>query len=225
MPKPPKVWPLKPEVDPVVDPGVEPVVEPGVPARGRTAAGGVGIVGVLRLLSVGIGRGCLLAEAAAPQQPAAPRLAAGSRKSCCAAGPDAGNRRAPNRLPEEAHSRGSLVLAKVHRLPILLAGDRVRILLAHESDFVGGLDQSIDVGRIGIEFLVVHPDSSDVLLAAVHGLQLVVALNLLGDLGQGDGQRDNEQRQHENDRNQDVALLGGTGAADWGGLHHLAVSF
>ena len=65
--------------------------------------------------------------------------------------------------------------------------------------------------------LVVELDCTRILLAAVHGLYLAVALNLLGNFGRGDGQRDNQNRQQEHDRNQQIALLGGFGAAaDWG---------
>ena len=109
-------------------------------------------------------------------------------------------------------------------LPILFAGRRVRILLAQEANVVGALEQRIDVGRIGPEFLVVHPDPADVLLAAMHRLDFAVALNLFGNPGQGDGQRDRQQSHQEDDRNQHIALLGGLGTADWGGFHLLAPS-
>ena len=85
--------------------------------------------------------------------------------------------------------RWGLVLAEQNRLPIVFAGDRVDVFLAQEADFVG-FDQRVGVGRIGVELPVVELDGADVLLAAVHGFELAVALDLLGDLGRGDGQRD-----------------------------------
>jgi hypothetical protein len=41
----------------------------------------------------------------------------------------------------------------------------------------------------------------------VHGLDLAVALKLLGNIRQGDSQRDGEQRQQEDDRKQDEPFL------------------
>ena len=68
-----------------------------------------------------------------------------------------------------------------------------------------------------MEFPVVELDGALVLLAAVHGLPLAVALDLLGDLGHGDRQRERKERKQKDDPEQNVALFRGAcaGGLDW----------
>ena len=67
-----------------------------------------------------------------------------------------------------------------------------RCISCAESGLVG-VHQGVRIGRIGVEFSVVELDGADVLLAALHGLPLAVALDLLGDPGRGDGDGDGER--------------------------------
>jgi hypothetical protein len=95
-------------------------------------------------------------------------------------------------------------LAKKDGLPVGLASERIGVLLAEEAELVG-LDQLVDRGRIGSEFLVVKLESALVLLSAVDRLQLFVALDGHGDLGRGDGQTDKHDHRHKNHHQENVA--------------------
>ncbi len=107
---------------------------------------------------------------------------------------------------EEAHCGRSLVLAVQDRLPVVFAGHGIDVFLAQEADFVG-LHQCVRVGRIGMEFAVIELDGAAILHAAMEGLHFAVALDGLGDAGRGNRQRDDEQREKEDGRKQNVALL------------------
>ena len=133
-----------------------------------------------------------------------------SLQAAAAAGADAGERGriAGERLAEEAHGRGSFVLAERDRLPVVLAGHGIDVFLAQEANVVG-VDEGVDVGRIGVEFAVVELNGAAVLHAAMKGFEVAVALDGAGDVGRGDGQRDDEERHEEDGDEQDVALLGG----------------
>ena len=59
-----------------------------------------------------------------------------------------------------------------------------------------------------MEFSVVELHCPDVLLAALHGLALAVALNLLTDGRSGDGDGDGEHDEKKHDPDEDVTLFG-----------------
>ena len=104
--------------------------------------------------------------------------------------------------------------------PLIFARHGVFVLLAQEADLVG-LDQGVDVGREGVELLVIELDGAGVLLAALHGLELAVALKLLDDPGHGDGEREGDEEDQEDAPDEAKALLGlGYGAAVGGGAGH-----
>ena len=136
--------------------------------------------------------------------------AAAAAEAVAATGANPGNRRgsACERLAKEAHSGGGFVLAEHDRLPVVLAGDRILVFLAQEADFVG-LDERLDVGRVGFEFAVVELNGAAVLHAAMKGFEVAVALDGAGNFGRGDGEREGEERHEEDGDEHDVALLGG----------------
>ena len=66
-----------------------------------------------------------------------------------------------------------------------------------------------------MEFAVVELNGAAVLHAAMKGLHFAVALDGLGNMGRGNGERDDEERQKEDGREQNVALpreMRGTGS-------------
>lgn len=93
-------------------------------------------------------------------------------------------------------------LPVVHRLPIVLAGERVGVALAQEANLIR-LHQLIDGGWIGPEFAVIELDGALVLLAAVDQLDLLLASDRGGDLRRGDGQTDEQHHGQKNDGQQD----------------------
>lgn len=72
--------------------------------------------------------------------------------------------------------------------PVFLSGSRICILSAQEAEIIGR-DHRVYARRIAIELSVIHLDAADILLAALHGLDLTVALNLLGNFGRSDRHR------------------------------------
>jgi hypothetical protein len=86
--------------------------------------------------------------------------------------------------------------------------DRILVFLAQEADFVG-LDERLDVGRVGFEFAVVELNGAAILHASMKGFEVAVALDGAGNFGRGDGEREGEERHEEDGDEHDVALLGG----------------
>ena len=144
-------------------------------------------------------------DPAAERRPAYP-WSVGPAEPICPPGPVPANGDPASGCPKNPIGRRSLVLPKHDGLPIILPGGRVEVPLAQEADVVG-LYQRVDVGRIGVEFAVVQLDRPDVLLAAMHGLNIPVALNIFTHLGQRDRKGKDQQKQQENHRNQHVPLF------------------
>jgi hypothetical protein len=95
-------------------------------------------------------------------------------------------------------------LSKEHRLPVILAGQRIFVLLAQKTHLVR-LDELVDGGGVRTKLLIVQLDGALILLAAMDGLQLLVALDRTRDLWRGDGQADDQDHGEKNHRQQDEA--------------------
>jgi hypothetical protein len=93
--------------------------------------------------------------------------------------------------------------AQVNDLPIILARHGVDVTLAQEANIVRVLELA-DGRRVASELFVIELDRPLVLQAAMDELILLVALNIRGDARGSDGQRDQNQHRHEDDREQDV---------------------
>lgn len=111
-----------------------------------------------------------------------------------------------------------------HGLPIGLAGGGIDVLLAQKADVVA-LHQRIHGGRVGMELAVIKLDRAAVLHAAMEGFKVALALDGLGNLWRGRGERKHEQRKEEHGHKQHVSLFRGGNSsafafAGWGTLNH-----
>jgi hypothetical protein len=97
-------------------------------------------------------------------------------------------------------------LPEVHRLPVVLASQRVGISLTQEAHLIR-FHQLIDRRRIGSEFLVVELQGALVLLPAMDRLHLFVALDGYGDLRRGNRQANQQDHREKNNRQQNISLL------------------
>lgn len=71
-----------------------------------------------------------------------------------------------------------------------------------------------------MELAVVKLDCANVLLAALHGFNFTVALNLFCGAGYGYRQPEGEYDQQEHDPDEEVALFGAVYAAVWNVAFH-----
>lgn len=94
--------------------------------------------------------------------------------------------------------------AEVNDLPVVLAGHGVDVALAQEAHVVG-VFQLGDGAWVAAEFLVIELDGALVLLSAMEQLIFLVALNGSGDTRHGHGERDQNQRHHEQNGQHDIA--------------------
>ena len=103
-------------------------------------------------------------------------------------GPSAREPCACQRLPKKSHRLRVFVWPNMNRLPVILAGRRIDILLAKKADLVG-LHQGVGVGRISVELAVVELDRAKYCLPRCMVSRFAVALNVFPDARHGDGER------------------------------------
>jgi hypothetical protein len=90
--------------------------------------------------------------------------------------------------------------------PVIFAGHRIQIALAQETH-VFGAHQLIDGIRITAVLPVVEADCSDILVAAVNRFEFLVATQVGGDSRRGNRERQHKDHEHEQDGEQDVAVV------------------
>jgi hypothetical protein len=108
-------------------------------------------------------------------------------------------------LPEQAHGR-NLCLAQVNDPPVVLPGHGVEIALAQKALIVR-LHQLVDGVGITIVLRVIHVDRTGILLSALYGLLFLIAADLFRHLGRCYSQRDHDEQDHDQDAEQEKALL------------------
>ena len=96
--------------------------------------------------------------------------------------------------------------AHMDRLPVILAGHRVKVALA-QVPYVVRLEKLLDRVRVSAELLVVKPNSPLVLQTALYRLYLAIPLDRSRDARRGHSKRKQDQCHQEDYGDQHVAVL------------------